>query len=244
MKKLRILPTLICAGVVFLFASCNIDAYLHDSADRKITVTGVSTVYAAPDTASIRFAIVSQDKNISAVKQKNDIALKKVTEVFTRYNIPSKNISIDRLSISPQYSYRDDEPRFLYYTVNQDISVTLDNLENYELFFMDLLNAGVTSVQNVEFSVQDMKKLRNDARIAAVKAAEEKAATLCDAAENGGKKLTIGKIISIKEFSESSSYQLSYQNAVLAKATDSASAAEPIGQIQIDAQVEIVFQLK
>ena len=89
-----------------------------------------------------------------------------------------------------------------------------------------------------------MKKLRNDARIAAVKAAEEKAATLCSAAENGGKKLTIGKIISIKEFSESNSYQLPYQNAVLAKATDSASVAEPIGQIKIDAQVEIVFQLK
>ena len=248
MKKLNTLMAGLMVCAVFCFASCSVDARIRDD-EHRITVTGTSSVYAAPDTVSISFSAVSQDKNLSTAKQKNDTVLKKVTEIFTKYGIAQKNISIGRLNIYPRNSYRNDRPEFLFYEINQNISVTLDTLENYEPFLTELLNAGIDNINNVEFSVQDVKKLKNDARTAAVKAAEEKAALLCAAAENGGKKLAVGKIIRINEIpQESYGYpRAASQNAMMYKeaAADMATGGiTPIGQIKIDAQVEVVFSLE
>lgn len=249
MKRFNMFVVGLTAAMVFFFASCNIDAQIH-AADHTITVSGTSSVYATPDKASISFSVVSQDKNLSTAKQKNDVVLKKVTEVFEKYKIAQKNISIGRLNMYPRNTYRNDRPEFLYYEINQDISVTIDKLDTYEAFLTQLLDAGIDRINNVEFSVQDINKLKNDARTAAVKAAEEKAALLCAAAENGGKKLSVGKIIRINEIPQGDSSYPAFlqQNKTMYYAREAADTAgggiTAIGQIKVDAQVELMFQLK
>ena len=80
------------------------------------------------------------------------------------------------------------------------------------------------------------------------KTAEEKAQTLCAAAGNAGKKLSPGRIISIIEIPDGGApYNLrakSLQNAVAyTEAPADSSAFSPSGQIQVSAQVEMVFAL-
>lgn len=246
MKKRMFFKAIIFAGIICCMVSCTSPA--DNRSERTVTVIGTSTVYTAPDTVSISFAAISRDTNLSEAKQKNDSAIQKINGIFAKYKIEQKHITIGRLNIEARYSYRNEPPEFLYYEINQSISVSLENLEDYEPFLTDLLNAGIDRIYDVEFSVKDIKKYKNDARIAAVKAAEEKAALLCSAADNGGKKLAPGKIIRINEIPQQHSgmgYGLT-QNTALEKNTvaDAGTGVTPIGQIQITAQLEIVFTLK
>ena len=246
MKKLIFFEAIIFAGILCCIPSCT--RFADNRSERMLTVIGTSTVYAAPDKVSISFAAISRDKNLSEAKQKNDSAIKKVNQIFTKYKIEQKNITIGRLNIDSHYSYRNEPPEFMYYEIHQRISVSLENVENYESFLTDLLNAGIDRIYDVEFSVQDIKKYKNDARVAAVKAAEEKAALLCVAADNGGKKLAPGTIIRITEIPQQN-FGIGYaanQSMSLEKnaVSDVAGGITPIGQIQITAQVEIVFALE
>lgn len=245
MKKLVFFKIIMLAGVLFCLSACFPPA--DNRNERTITVIGTSTVYAAPDTALISFAAISRDKNLSEAKQKNDSVIQKVNGIFTKYKVEQKDITIGRLNIDSRYSYRNDTPEFLHYEVNQMISVSLNDLERYERFLTELLDAGIDRIYGVEFSVEDINRYKNDARIAAVKAAEEKAALVCFAADNGGQKLAPGKILRINEIPQQYSgmgYGANYIGLEKNAAADAGGSLTPIGQIQITAQLEIVFTLK
>ena len=218
--------------------------------ERTITVRGSATVYAAPDTVGSSFALSSKDKNIAEAKRKNEEAVRQMADIFAAHQIEQRHINIKRISIEPRYSYRYDNTReFQHYEIRQDISVELTSLELYEPFLTALLSAGVDTISDVAFSSKQQRKLSDEARQKAVKAAEEKAQTLCAAAGNAGKKLSPGRVVSITEIPDGGApYNLrakSMQNAVAyTEAPADESAFSPSGQIQVSAQVEMVFALR
>ncbi|UTC65544.1 SIMPL domain-containing protein [Treponema sp. OMZ 788] len=238
-------------GILFicfsLFTSCSPSS----SEPRFISVTGRSAILRSPDQVSISFSVFSKDKDLSEAKNKNDDSILKLKELFEKYKIEQKNISIERVNINPRYRYRDNGYQdFDGYEVVQNIAVLLTRIEDYEVFLTDLLNTGVDRIYNVGFSVADMKKLMDEARTEAVKAAEEKALLLCKAAPNGGKPLSLGKIISISE-NPSGMSPRGYTGAYIANKLKEAAYDEaaggnfsPMGQIEVSAEISIVFELE
>ncbi len=217
--------------------------------ERTVTVRGSATVYAAPDTVGISFSLSSKDKNIAEAKKKNEEAVRQMTDIFAAHQIEQRQINIKRISIEPRYSYKyDNEREFQHYEIRQDISVELTSLDRYEPFLTALLSAGVDTISDITFSSKDMRKLSDEARQKAVKAAEEKAQILCAAAGNRGKKLSPGRVVSLTEIPDGlAPYNLrakALQNAVAyAESAADSSAFSPSGQIQVGAQVEMVFAL-
>ena len=172
----------------------------------------------------------------------------KLKELFEKYKIEQKNISIERVNINPRSRYRDNgDEYFDGYEVVQNIAVLITKIEDYEVFLTELLNTGVDRIYNVGFSVADMRKLMDEARVEAVKAAEEKALLLCKAATNSGKPLSLGKIISI---SEKPTAMYNYDNYVAQNmkqaAYDEAAGGNfsPMGQIEVSAEISVVFELE
>ncbi|MEL3913466.1 SIMPL domain-containing protein [Treponema pedis] len=219
-----------------------------EQAERKVSVLGSSTVYAMPNQALISFSIVSKNKELSSAKAKNDETVKKVNGLFEKYKVEQKDITIEHITIHPRYSYNESGiQNFLYYEIIQNISVVITNIDNYEPFLTDILNANVERINNISFTVKDIRKYKDEARIAAVKAAEEKAVLLCSAFTGKNKGLKIGKVISISEIPQrfSGAYGYASQNsAVLMNKEENLQGFSPVGQVQITAEVEAVFQLK
>ena len=89
------------------------------------------------------------------------------------------------------------------YEARQAVEVTLKDLSKYEGLTSKLLEAGVKSVDSVEFEVADTRKLKDEARLKAIRAAREKATAL--AAELGQ---TIGKPWTIFENRAEANYSL------------------------------------
>ena len=243
-KGIKLIGVL-CIGFV-LFGACSPQA----SEKRFVSVTGRSSISKSPDQVSISFSVFSKDRDLSAAKKKNDAAILKLKELFEKYKIEQKNISIERVNITPRYRYRDNgDEYFDSYEVVQNIAVLLTKIEDYEVFLTDLLNTGVDRIYNVGFSVADMRKLMDEARAEAVKAAEEKALLLCKAAPNGGNPLSLGKIISISE-EPTGMFQRNYYNYAaqnMKQAADYEAAGgnfSPMGQIEVSAEISVVFELE
>lgn len=215
-----------------------------------ITVVGKATVYVSPDQAAVAFSIVSRANNLTEAKQRHDTAMQKTNTIFKQYGIEQNDVTAENLTIHPRYSYNSDMPKFLYYEITQNISVSITNLDNYEPFLTDLVNNGTDRINDVRFSAQDVRKYKDEARRNAVKAAEEKAQLLCDAAASGSNKPQLGKIIRISEvasYSDWNGYNAMTQNNVAyARAETNASDTgnAPIGKILFEAQIEMVFELQ
>ena len=224
----------------------------HTAQEHCIAVVGKATVYVSPDQAMLSFSVVSQANDLTTAKQRHDTAMQKMNVLFSQYDIEQKDVTAENLTIHPRYSYNSDTPKFLYYEITQNISTVITNLDNYEPFLTDLVNNGIDRINDVRFSAKDIKKYKDEARRNAVKAAEEKVQLLCEAAESGSHKPSLGKIIRISEVSPYSDwngngYTAMAQNRV-AYAKTGADASEtggtPIGKILFDAQIEMVFELR
>ena len=244
-----IMFSLITVCPVLLSTSCT---GKNTAQEHCISVVGKATVYVSPDQATISFSVVSQANDLSAAKQRHDTAMQKTNTLFSQYGIEQKDVTAENLTIHPRYSYNSDMPKFLYYEITQNISAVITNLDNYEPFLTDLVNNGIDRINDVRFSTKDVKKYKDEARRNAVKAAEEKAQLLCEAASSGNHKPSLGKIIRISEAPSYSDwngkgYNIAVQNRVAYAQTaggTSESGGTPIGKILFDAQIEMIFELK
>lgn len=244
-----IILSLITVCTVLLSTACT---EKNVAQEHCIGVVGKATVYVSPDQAMISFSIVSQANDLTAAKQRHDTAMQKTNTLFNQYGIEQKDVTAENLTIHPQYSYNADTPKFLYYEITQNISAVITNLDNYEPFLTDLVNNGIDRINDVRFSTKDVKKYKDEARRNAVKAAEEKAQLLCEAASSGNHKPSLGKIIRISEAPSYSDwngkgYNIAVQNRVAYAQTaggTSESGGAPIGKILFDAQIEMVFELR
>lgn len=244
-----IMFSLITVCPVLLSTSCT---GKNTAQEHCISVVGKATVYVSPDQATISFSVVSQANDLSAAKQRHDTAMQKTNTLFSQYGIEQKDVTVENLTIHPRYSYNSDMPKFLYYEITQNISAVITNLDNYEPFLTDLVNNGIDRINDVRFSTKDVKKYKDEARRNAVKAAEEKAQLLCEAASSGNHKPSLGKIIRISEAPSYSDwngkgYNIAVQNRVAYAQTaggTSESGGAPIGKILFDAQIEMVFELR
>lgn len=244
-----IILSLITVCTVLLSTACT---EKNVAQEHCIGVVGKATVYVSPDQAMISFSIVSQANDLTAAKQRHDTAMQKTNTLFNQYGIEQKDVTAENLTIHPQYSYNADTPKFLYYEITQNISAVITNLDNYEPFLTDLVNNGIDRINDVRFSTKDVKKYKDEARRNAVKAAEEKAQLLCEAASSGNHKPSLGKIIRISEAPTYSDwngkgYNIAVQNRVAYAQTaggTSDTGGAPIGKILFDAQIEMVFELR
>lgn len=244
-----IMFSLITVCPVLLSTSCT---GKNTAQEHCISVVGKATVYVSPDQATISFSVVSQANDLSAAKQRHDTAMQKTNTLFSQYGIEQKDVTAENLTIHPRYSYNSDTPKFLYYEITQNISAVITNLDNYEPFLTDLVNSGIDRINDVRFSAKDIKKYKDEARRNAVKAAEEKAQLLCEAASSGNYKPSLGKIIRMSEILSYSDWNGNGYNAIAQNrvayaktaADVSASGGAPIGKISFDAQIEMVFELR
>jgi uncharacterized protein YggE len=210
---------------------------------RLISVTGTAEINLPPDEVTLRMGIDTRDKDLSVAKSKHDERSKKVISLARSLGVEAKDISTTMLSMEPDYS-EEKIPRFLGYEVSQTIAITLKDLSKYESLMTKLLDAGVNRVGGINFHLGDPRKIREEARAKALRAAKEKAVAM--AAELGQ---TIGKPWEISEagtgWSGISGFGMANTVGGIAghQAEDQDSTVAP-GQVTIRASVNVSFLLE
>ncbi len=225
--------------------------------DRQITVTGRAEQKIKPDRATLSFSVVSSDKVPSAAQLDNETATAKVIAALKKAGADDSEINPRGLSITTEQRSEQD-PRIpiavrtetiqvTYTVVTTDVTVATNKLGNVGTMVRGAFDAGA-STGAVDFSSSKMRKLADDARAAAMKAAVEKAEAMTEAA--GAKR---GTVISIGldewnplQYGGQRRVELNRQNVAQESGTEAPEAMNEQfggGMISVTATVNASFEI-
>jgi uncharacterized protein len=217
-----------------------------------ITVTGDAEVRVQPNEVILTFGVESMDKELTKAKTDNDLRVKRVLALAKRFAIEPKHVQTDHVDIQPKYRSHHWKSEFLGYQVRKTIVFTLRDTKKVEALVSAALEAGANYVHGVQFRTTELRKYRDKARSMALRAAKEKAVAM--AAELGHE---IGKPNSIREGGSrhwswynsgwgSRGGRYMAQNTIqnMGGSGQSSGGAIALGQITINAKVNVVFELK
>lgn len=232
-----------------------------------ISVSGSAEVRVVPDEVMTTASVQSRARTLAEASKDNDDKIARVMEFLKTSGVEAKNIHTEYLGIEPIMRDRnrygkqqmavqsnmpaappriesDDEELDAIlvpagYNVNRQFRIRITDLAKFEAIYRGLVEGGVNQVGGIQFNSSELRKHKDEARLQAVRAAREKATAM--AGELGA---TIIAVKSIEESSPGRAANMNFmQNTVSDPFGDSGEGSFAAGQIQITANVNVVFYL-
>jgi uncharacterized protein YggE len=249
MKKLfLILAVLLCTvSAQAKSASAQADP-ASKPGDRQIfSVSADAEIFVKPDRVRLTFGVSERSKDLHAAKERMSETLKKAISLCKAIGIQDKHIQTAYISIYPDYVYDDNKARSLlrHYALTQSFTIILENPDKYETLLYTLLELGINDVENISFTTSELRKYRDEARLAAVRAAQEKAKLLTDAVG-----LKLGKVVNIQEGQRVSPAMPRSRNMMSQNVSDAPAQGDTggegfaLGMISVKAEVTVSYELE
>lgn len=165
-----------------------------------VSFDGEGRIFAKPDIAVISFSIVTEAATSTAAQDSNSQKSQKVVEFVKSQGIEDKDIKTTGYNVYPQYNvvrpcpisydYRgtmmpdsisypcDNTQKITGYQVNQSFELKVRDLQKVSTMLDGLVTAGANQVNNLGLQIDDIEKVKIQARELAIKNAKEKAKTL------------------------------------------------------------------
>ncbi|MGV9004050.1 SIMPL domain-containing protein [Flavobacterium sp.] len=204
----------------------------------QITVNGEGKIKVIPDQAIINVGVQNTGKEAKEVKTLNDETIDKVLKFLKKSGIAATDYKTNMVSLNKNYDY--DKKKYNY-QANQSISITLKDISKYDEIMMGLNDAGINSIQGVEFKSSKMEALEKEARKKAMLNAKQKAEDYVSVLNQ-----KIGKALLIADNSQVNYPQPMYKGGMMAMAAESDAVSREtlaIGEIEITANVTVTFVL-
>lgn len=239
----------LCGLLLAALLPCSAATAQEKDAPPLITVSGQAELRVQPDEAVIDLEVERLDKDIDAARRQADDSVAQILALARRHGVTPQDVKTDFITVGMKYNTDlldgDDEDEkkvkreFIGYEVSKSVKVRLTDLSRFEVFFAEVLKAGVSSVKGVNFYTSQLRKYRDQARAAAIRAAREKAVALSAAVGQ-----TIGKAFKIEEEGPSRNSALSNSVGYIPGnySADESSAFAP-GTITVSANVTVSFIL-
>ena len=201
----------------------------------SVDVTGEGIVRVVPDQVTINVRVENNGKNAKELKQLNDRTVNDVLATIKRMGIDDKDVRTEYIRLDKNYDYNTKTYSF---AANQAISIKVKDLSKYEPLMNALLESGINRIDGISFSSSNQDALESQARKKAVENAQIKAKEYAAVLNQ-----SIGKSISISEFSQQSGPQPMYK--VMAMESDMGGGQQTIapGEIEIKMRVNVSFVL-
>ncbi|HWA61976.1 MAG TPA: SIMPL domain-containing protein [Caulobacteraceae bacterium] len=136
----------------------------------------------APDMATIVLGVETQAPTAVEAMRANADKAQRIVEALKRAGIDARDLQTSNLSLSPQYVYEQNQPpRLNGYQASNQLTVTVHDLARLGAVVDAVVGAGATNVGQISFGLANPTAAENTARIAAVKALQDKASLYANA---------------------------------------------------------------
>lgn len=195
--KTALLLVLVIAGV-FLIRNWNKQYdYIGVPETRDmISVEGTGKVTALPDIATFSVGVQTEKSSIAEAQKENTDKMNKIVKAMKDSGIKDEDIRTSNYSIYPQYNYLDGRQSLRGYQVSQDVTVKVRDLSKVGDIFAKAGDLGANTVGSLQFTIDDPDQYKQEARVEAIKKAQEKARFLAKETD-----IKLGKIVSFYEYS-------------------------------------------
>ena len=162
---------------------------------RTITVPGQGKIVVEPDIASVRLGVNVIAATAGAARESAAKTMDKVLSALDEADIARRDVRTSMLSLSPTLDYSSDNgPRVTGYQALNSLSVTVRDLAAVGKVIDAALAAGASTLDSLEFTLEDGRAAAAEARSAAVADAFARASTIAAAA--GAR---VGRVIAVSE---------------------------------------------
>lgn len=206
-----------------------------------ISISGQGTVSVKPN---IGIATLGVDITASTLDQATSQANTKMQAVIDKVkslgvdpkDIQTVNYSVFPITSQPKGGSDNTPPAITGYRVSNQVRVTVRKLDDLGKILDAAVGAGANNIYGVSFSIDDLTPYQAQARAAAVKDAQDKAAQL---AKSAG--IQVGPILQI---TESSSNPRPLAAAADFRAASAAVVPVETGEMQVMVSVSVRFAIK
>lgn len=206
---------------------------------RTVTVRGMGKVKVVPDhlRLTIQVNVPRSATAVEALTRNNQLAAA-VLEMLKRFGVADADIQTTRVSVSPVYDYdrRISPPPIVGYSALNEILVILKKMDDAGKILDQAIKVGATGFGPLQYESSKRDGLEREALKKAADDAKTKAQLLARQLGAG-----LGDVLKISEMGAAAPPPRYERMAIAAEA-----ASVPImpGEMEIQATVEVVFELK
>ncbi len=221
----------------------------------NISVNGKGEALSIPDVATFSFSVTETAKTVDEAQTKATDKSKAALKAVRDAGVADKDIQTTSYSINPHYDYQNASCGLNYcppgksvltgYEVSQTVQVKIHDLEKAGSIFSAIGALDVQNVNGLSFAIDDIEKVKAEARAKAIADAQSKAKELA-------KQLGV-RIVKITSFYDSSDQPMYFgrgegmaSDAMNVKVQSAiAPAAEiPAGEQKVISTVTITYEIK
>lgn len=192
-----------------------------------------------PDMATISLGVENQAPTAAAAMLANAAQMSRVVAALKKAGIADRDLQTANLSLNPQYVYEQNQPpRLTGYQASNQLSITVRDLAKLGAVVDATVSAGATNVSQISFGLTNPVSAENTARIAAVKALQDKASLYANA--------TGYRISRLVNLGEGGGYQVQPPRPMPMMAFKAAGAdATPVeaGSVKVRVDITGVFEM-
>lgn len=233
--------SIIAALISGLIASTSMLAPVHaaDVDFAHLNTIGTSEVAVPADMAEVNVEVVIKAKTAQEAKRESDKAVALFLERLEKAGIDKALIQSANINLQPQYHYEKNKPNQLIgYSANRRIKVTVMDLAKLNNILDSALEQGINRINNIALKSSKEAQYLEQARIAAIKDAQQKAKSL---AEGFGEELD--GVWEISYFEQRPVQPVMLRMNSEAKSFDAGPSYQQ-GQVTIQDRVEVTYRLK
>lgn len=164
---------------------------------REMSVEGTGKAYVVSDVATIQLGFETKGKTAGEVVNASSKTMNNVQKELEKLGVEKKDIKTTSYYLNPNYNWTDAKGSFQDgYVLNQTVLVKIRNFDKIGDIIAKSTEVGANTVNDLQFTVDDPEKAKEEARAEAIAKAKEKAELI---AEQAG--FDLGGVLSYYEYS-------------------------------------------
>lgn len=156
-----------------------------------ISVAGEGEVLAVPDIGQFSFSVSAEGAEASVAQEASGKKINDILAYLRTEGVADKDIKVEYYNLNPRYRYEEKVCAYGAYCppgeqipdgfeVAESVSVKVRDTKKAPALITGVGERGATNISNLNFTVDDMEALRDEARVKAIADAEAKAKVLAE----------------------------------------------------------------
>jgi hypothetical protein len=228
-----------------LLTACNISVQQPDQPQQNtISVSGNAQLKAQPDEAIVMLRVETNGTNAKEAQDKNSIAMDAVQKALSRAGVEDRDMETMNYNIYENliWDYKEQRQINMGFKASHTLKVKTKDLSRVGELIQIAVDNGATNLDSVSFSLSTAaeKEAKDEALRQATRDARQKADALAD-----GLDLRIVKVssVSINEYNVMPFYRGGYAEAAMTKDSGAPAPAILPSEVDVSANVQVVFEI-
>ncbi len=216
----------------------NAPAFAAPSNGTLLSVSAQAESRRVPDVAMISAGVVTQAADGNSAMRQNAEQMAGVMAAIKAAGIAERDIQTSGISLNPQYRYVENEaPRIIGYQASNTVNLKVRDIAKLGKVLDALAAQGANQINGPTFQIDQPEPLYDEARLAALKKAKDRAETYAKALD-----LRVRRIVSISE-GGGGGFRPVPMMAMAARGKAEMDTSVSPGETEVSVNLDVVFEL-